>query len=82
MKIKILTFASIRNYSKDFLIEIDDTDNISLEILKEKILKKEPSLKDIINYIAFAVNQEYCTDEKFQINDQDEIALIQPVSCG
>tara|TARA_Y100000996_G_scaffold335301_1_gene271788 strand:+ start:4278 stop:4526 length:249 start_codon:yes stop_codon:yes gene_type:complete len=82
MKIKILTFASIRNYSKDFLIEIDDTDNISLEILKEKILKKEPSLKEIIDSIAFAVNQEYCTDEKFQINDQDEIALIPPVSGG
>ena len=82
MKIKILTFASIRNYSKDFLIEIDDTDNISLEILKEKILKKEPSLKEIINNIAFAVNQEYCTYEKFQINAQDEIALIPPVSGG
>ena len=82
MKIKIIPFASIRNYSKDILIEIDDTDNISLEILKEKILKKEPSLKEIINNIAFAVNQEYCTDEKFQINDQDEIALIPPVSGG
>ena len=82
MKIKILTFASIRNYSKDFLIEIDDMDNVSLEILKEKILKKEPSLKEIIDSIAFAVNQEYFTDEKFQINDQDEIALIPPVSGG
>ena len=82
MKIKILTFASIRNYSKDFLIEIDDMYNVSLEILKEKILKKEPSLKEIIDSIAFAVNQEYCTDEKFQINDQDEIALIPPVSGG
>jgi len=82
MKIKILTFANIKNYTDDFLLEIDNTDNTTLKILKEKILETKPSIKEIIDNVAFAINQEYCTDDDHQINDLDEVALIPPVSGG
>ena len=82
MKIKILTFANIKNYTDDFLLEIDNANTTTLAILKEKILEREPSIKEIINNVAFAVNQEYCSDNNHQINDLDEVALIPPVSGG
>tara|TARA_Y100001970_G_scaffold294257_1_gene449289 strand:+ start:1443 stop:1691 length:249 start_codon:yes stop_codon:yes gene_type:complete len=82
MKIKILTFANIKNYTDDFFLEIENTDSTTLEILKEKILEREPSMKEILHNVAFAINQEYCTDKNHQINDLDEVALIPPVSGG
>ncbi len=39
-------------------------------------------LKAIIDNVAFAINQEYCTDENHLINNLDEVALIPPVSGG
>ena len=82
MKIKITTFALVKDYSDNFLLEIENYHNVTLGMVIEKIITEKPVLKKIINDVAFAVNQEYCNDEKQQINDQDEIALIPPVSGG
>ncbi len=81
MKIKILFFGITK--------DITNTSNVNLSLNGEKIIlrelkielqKKYPNLKDLDTY-AFAVNEDYATDDSF-IKNEDVVAVIPPVSGG
>lgn len=56
--------------------------NITVEqLLQDFILKEKPELKPWGNITRFAVNLQF-VEPNFILNDQDEIALIPPVSGG
>ncbi len=81
MKIKILFFGITK--------DITNTSNVNFSLNREKIIlrelkielqKKYPNLKDLDTY-AFAVNEDYATDDSF-IKNEDVVAVIPPVSGG
>mgnify|MGYP003387503837 CR=1 FL=1 len=82
MQVKILTFANLKEYSKDFTIEITGKESVALSVIKQKIIDEKPALAQFMSSIAFAVNQEYSKNDKQEINNLDEIALIPPVAGG
>tara|TARA_B110000196_G_C21105106_1_gene644746 strand:- start:254 stop:502 length:249 start_codon:yes stop_codon:yes gene_type:complete len=82
MQVKILTFANLKEYSKDFTIKIEGKESVSLSIIKQKIIAEKPILEQFMDSLAFAVNQKYSKNDNQEINDLDEIALIPPVAGG
>ena len=82
MQVKILTFANLKEYSKDFTIEIEGKESVSLSTIKQKIIAEKPILEQFMDSLAFAVNQTYSKNDNQEINDLDEIALIPPVAGG
>ena len=82
MKINILFFANLKQYSKNFTLCLENTNEITLLELQDILVQKIPELKKILNNIAFAINQEYVTNSNVKIVDHDEVALIPPVSGG
>lgn len=81
MIIKVLFFGKLRE-----LLEIDNT------ILT--ILEEDYSIQDLVNYFkinypilnehrfVISLNKNYVFDYNEQLNDNDEIALIPPISGG
>jgi molybdopterin converting factor small subunit len=55
---------------------------LTLLELQNILVQKIPELKNILNNIAFAINQEYVANSNVKIVDHDEVALIPPVSGG
>lgn len=51
------------------------------ELFKNKIIQEKPELKNWENITRFAVNLQFVTPD-FILQDQDEVALIPPVSGG
>ena len=81
MKVKILTFASIKD-----ICGFDERDvNISKEIiiseLMNKLSKEFPDLNNMTGSMLFAKNEEYCTLETI-LKDGDTLAIFPPVSGG
>ena len=54
---------------------------ITIRILREKILQMYPSLDSLSNKFVLAVNHKIVTEDTM-INHRDEIALLPPVSGG
>lgn len=80
MKVKILAFG----ISKDILgassIEIELEQQATVEALKDKLLSDYQNFKELTS-LMIAVNSEYAAKDKV-LNENDEIALIPPVSGG
>ena len=77
---KVLAFGIVRDIFNNSFFELDknyaaDTDQLKL-LLEERF----PRLKALASYMI-AVNDEYAA-ENVMIHDDDEIALIPPVSGG
>lgn len=79
MQVKVLAFGIAKEIFDGSAISIDiernDTDS-----LKNALEVKYPKLKELSSYMI-AVNDEYAND-KTLITQQDEIAIIPPVSGG
>lgn len=81
MKLKILFFAIAREKAGISEIHLDVDERIKVEELKALLLKKFPSLGNIIDECSFAVNGEV-KDGSFLLHDKDEVAVLPPVSGG
>ncbi|GAB6066299.1 molybdopterin converting factor subunit 1 [Aquifex pyrophilus] len=53
----------------------------SVKELKELLKERYPEIKNILESVRFAVNEEYVSDD-FKIKRGDRVALIPPVSGG
>lgn len=80
MKIKLLFFGITTDLTGSSSIEIDVTNNCSVEKLKSILVKKYPNLKHINSY-AIAVNEAYANNE-YLLTKNDIVAIIPPVSGG
>ena len=81
MRIKILFFATLRDYVGAKTIELDVPADATVAGLKELLVKRYPKMIPAQNFILMAINGEYAADEQVIPLDA-EIALFPPVSGG
>lgn len=76
----VLAFGIVKDIFQNSVISIDKKDAPSVDALKLLLETKFPRLKELASYMV-AVNNEYAA-ANIDITDQDEIAIIPPVSGG
>ena len=78
---KIISFGVTKDITGSLFTDFDAGENkVTIAELKERLFKKYPALSNLTT-LSFAVNNEYTTTETVVDND-DEVALIPPVSGG
>lgn len=77
---KILAFGIVKDIFSNAVIDVDCKNESSVDALKNMLEKKYPQLSQLGSYMI-AVNNEYASDDD-RINENDEIAIIPPVSGG
>ena len=84
VKINILFFAKVRELVEQPSIQLTVEKELSLSRLFSEICNKFPSLSSLNNSLIFALNQNYINnlEEVLSLNDDDELALIPPISGG
>jgi len=80
MKVNVLLFGITKDLVGSQFIELELEGKLTVGQFKAVLREKYPELRDL-NSLAIAVNNEYATDQVL-INQNDEIALIPPVSGG
>lgn len=80
MKVNVLYFSSIKDKLGKQQEEIE-FDGSSIKDFKEKIAQLYPEIKDNLDRVMFAVNEEY-VDLDFVVKEGDVIGIIPPVSGG
>jgi len=81
MRIKILFFATLRDYVGAKTIELEIPVDTTVAGLKGLLVRKYPKMIPAQNSIMAAINREYAADEQ-TIPLDAEIALFPPVSGG
>jgi molybdopterin converting factor subunit 1 len=81
MRIKILFFATLRDYAGAKVVELEVPVETTVAGLKELLAKKYPKMASAQNSIVTAINREYAADEQIIPLDA-EIAFFPPVSGG
>ena len=77
---KILAFGIVKDIFSNAMIEVDCGHESSVDALKNMLEQKYPRLSQLGSYMI-AVNNEYALDDD-PVNENDEIAIIPPVSGG
>lgn len=80
MKINILLFGIITDLLETSKLEIQVSKNSTVADLKDKLLSKYSQLENIDSY-SIAVNENYA-DDKLNLQENDIVAIIPPVSGG
>lgn len=80
MKVKVLAFGIAKDIFGSTSIDISLDQAADIAQLKHLLEEKYPKLKELASYMV-AVNDEYAQDTVI-ITEQDEIAIIPPVSGG
>jgi molybdopterin converting factor subunit 1 len=81
MRIKILFFATLRDYVGAKTIELELAAGTTVADLKELLVKTYPKLSPARDSMMAAINREYATDAQL-IPLHAEIAFFPPVSGG
>jgi molybdopterin converting factor subunit 1 len=81
MRVKILLFATLRDYVGEKILELEFPEDTTVANLKEALCKKYPKMTPAQNSIIAAINREFATEEEV-IPPGAEIALFPPVSGG
>ena len=81
MRIKILFFATLRDYVGAKIVELEVPAEITVAGLKESLVKRYPKMAPAQNSVMAAINREYAADEQVIPLDA-EIAFFPPVSGG
>jgi molybdopterin converting factor subunit 1 len=81
MIVRLRFFASLRERLRRSEAEWTLADGATVNDLWAGLCAAHPQLADIGASISFAVNREY-VDRDHRLSDNDEVALIPPVSGG
>jgi len=81
MQVRVLFFGSLREMLGRSSDTVSLPDGTSLSELLDRYAAEKPELHRFLPSIALSVNQEYATTD-VRLGDQDEIALLPPVSGG
>lgn len=76
---KVLYFSVVKERIKKGEEELDFKG--SLSELRFVLSQRYPELKDLLERIKFAVNEEYVGDD-YELKGDERVALIPPVSGG
>lgn len=80
MPVSILAFGIAKEIFGQPKIEVPVKEKIKVNELKQMLEERYPALKKLAHYLV-AVNDEYASDEII-ISEDDEVAIIPPVSGG
>jgi len=81
MLVIVKFFASCREQVGATQISIEIANGSDTGALLDLLVIKYPSLKNGINEVSIAVNKQYIR-EKIELHENDEVALIPPISGG
>ncbi len=81
MKLKILSFASIRDIIGAGSIELELENGALVSDLFEKLSTSYPDVGRFGKSLKFAVNEEFVEMDKV-LNEGDEVALLPPFAGG
>lgn len=81
MRIRLRYFASLRERLGRSEETCEVPDGATVEIVWAMLKHQHPELAIVERSLAFAVGQEY-VDKTHPLQDNDELALIPPVSGG
>ncbi len=80
MKIAITAFGIAKDILQQKQIELNCDDGASVSEIRSRLIQDFPDF-DKLASLRFAVNTEYVGDD-YQLNANDEVVLIPPVSGG
>ena len=80
MTLKILTFGIARDIIGKSTFELETTEGVTVEALKQQLLTQYPRFGNLASLMV-AVNTEYGVSNTV-LKESDEIALIPPVAGG
>ena len=81
MIIRLRFFASVRERLRRSEAELSVGENATVDDVCRILCQENPQLADLASSLSFAVNQEY-VQRSHPLSDNDELALIPPVSGG
>ena len=79
--VKLLFFATIRERAGAKSLEMDVSDNLTVQGLKDKLSVDYPNLKESLKSVLITINREYAFDEAV-IPQDAEVGMFPPVSGG
>jgi molybdopterin synthase catalytic subunit len=80
-KIKLLFFATLRDRAGAKSMELEISDDLTIQGLKDKLGRDYPNLAQSMSSVIVTINREYAFDEAI-VPQNAEIALFPPVSGG
>ena len=80
-RIKLLFFATIRDRAGTKSMELDVSDDMTVQGLKDKLAEEYPNLKESMKSVLTTIDREYAFDEAV-IPQGAELAMFPPVSGG
>jgi len=80
MKISLLSFGIAKDIIGQRFIDLELADGISVAQLRATLVQRYPRLSELAS-VKLAVNSEYAAEDSL-LNNNDEVALIPPVSGG
>ena len=80
MKIAITAFGIAKDILEQKQIELECSENSSVGDVRSQLIQNFPDFEKLAS-LKFAVNTEYVADD-YQLNANDEVVLIPPVSGG
>jgi molybdopterin converting factor subunit 1 len=80
MKINLLAFGIAREIMKSKRLQLDIDSGSTIASLKQQLLQQYPGLTTLKS-LSFAVGENY-QEDVFELSDNDEVAIIPPVSGG
>jgi molybdopterin converting factor subunit 1 len=81
MQVKVLFFGALRDLLGKSADVVHLPEPSSLQALLDHYVQQAPKLADLLPSVAVSLNQEY-TARSATLSDQDEVALLPPVSGG
>jgi molybdopterin converting factor subunit 1 len=79
--VKLLFFATIRERAGAKSLEMDVSDDLTVQGLKDKLSVDYPNLKESLKSVLITINREYAFDEAI-IPQNAEVGMFPPVSGG
>ncbi len=79
--VKLLFFATIRERARAKSLEMDVSDDLTVQGLKDKLSVDYPNLKESLKSVLITINREYAFDEAI-IPQNAEVGMFPPVSGG
>jgi molybdopterin synthase catalytic subunit len=81
MKVHVLFFGVLKEVAGRSSETVELAEDSAAQSVLAKLMEKYPRIRESLASIAIAVNQQYCGPDT-KLRDDDEIALLPPVSGG